>query len=638
MTPWHAQDPLSVRVCGADLQIRVDPADPRARPDEATVRLLRLLQWAADGEPDPAASPGLGSVRSLLRRPGVEFGGLQIAQGDHPALDPFVEHFAPEEAPAPPPVAEDPPKDPTARHFEIKFVDEVGDPIDGIDIEFKYLGAPHKVTTDGSGVATFEGEEVSFATAGIIDSKAVRKKLAPRWQAPRDPVIPQEEEGAPVYVEALDDHFDPIRLVHNEPATVVITPRFACREVEASTFDFARTFPKRSCLQRLAEIAEELQQDDSQKCMIYGHTDKSGSDELNKRLSERRARVIFALLTHDAALWKGMWTGQNSDDGPYWFEAWGTLQLQHMLNSLNCFDDNGVELDEDGGYGSKTIQAVKRFQRGDYPAKPAEQKPLAETGMSGEATREEMFLAYAKLVTREPVDTARIAKIGEAPFMGCGEFNPLSLAAKDRESRRAVVFIFDPAAEPKAPPCKLKDTATCRANFGDEPEEAPFYRCEHYKKLAKCCTPVGGPDLAHDVIVRFHLPLLEANKLPEAFILESDDDPDDDVEDANFSQKQALASDAKASVPPNEADEDAPDNPDVSDENVDETAESICELHFTHVPDGANYRLRVEGVKDPYAVFHKTKFHAISELSGPTARQLFPAIAAVLAKPLPPML
>ncbi len=64
-----------------------------------------------------------------------------------------------------------------------------------------------------------------------------------------------------------------------------------------------------------------------------------------------------------------------------------------------------------------------------------------------------------------------------------------------------------------------------------------------------------------------------------------------------------------------------------------ETAESACELHFTHVPDGANYRLRVEGVSSPYAVFNKTKFHQISELSAPTSRQLFPAIAEHLANP-----
>jgi outer membrane protein OmpA-like peptidoglycan-associated protein len=637
--PFGAES-WSVRVFGTELQIGLGaPSAGRGR------ELLPLLRWAV-ADRDRDAMRAVESIASALgpmnfMSPSEAWDRIELAARDgvlgitevrHPELDPY--EGPPPSDPPPPAVSPDSPTQATPRHFEIRFVDEVGDPIDEIEIRFLYLGAPHSATTDASGVATFEGDEVSFATATVVDTKALRAKLAPRWKEPREPQIPAATDEAPVYVETLDDHFDPVRLEHNVPATVVITPRFACRELTATTFDFARSFPKRAGLQTLTTIAQELQQDDGQKCLIYGHTDTSGGEELNKRLSERRARAIFALLTHDAALWESMWTGKNTDDWPHWFESWGTLQMQHMLNSLQCFDDANVELDEDGQYGSSTVAAVKRFQRGDYPAKPAEQAPLPETGASGQATREQMFLAYAKLVTRQPVDTARISKIGDAPFMGCGEFNPLSLTAKDRESRRVVIFIFDPAAEPTDAPCKLKDTSPCRANFVDPPpteaDGPPFYRCAHFRKLAHCCTPMGGPDLAHDVIVRFHLPVVEANSLPEEFVLESDDDPDDDVEDANFEQRQALATDAKASVPPNE-DENADDeNVDTSDENVDETAESLSELHFTHVPDGARYRLRVEGVDPPYAVFTKIPFHDISELSAPQDRMLFPGVIAIL--------
>ncbi len=530
-----------------------------------------------------------------------------------------------------PPVVE--PLPPPTTWFSIVVVDEVGDPIDGVDLQFEVLGETHKLVTDGNGRARKGGLEGASALVTLLSVARVRDKLKPRWKTPRTPKLPVHTDEAPVELEVLDAHFDPVRLRRELETTLVIMPRFACREIAATTFDFGRSFVRREGIVPMAGIAEELHQDDGQLAWVFGHTDLSGPDNLNKRLSERRAEAVFAVLTHDVARWAALWKGEPK--GSPWSESWGTREVQHMLNALSCPDDAGNPLGEDGDNGSKTKQAVRRFKRKDYQAVPAEQADLPDTSTIDDPFREQLFLAYAKLVGREPVDPARIATIGSAPFMGCGEYNPLSLSVKDRESRRAVIFVFDPAAQPQAPPCVLGSVAACTPQLSpvaQEGSEGPYYRCEFYKKIASCCFSAGGADLTHDVIVRFFMDLKTANALGHAFVLEAEDMPDDDGTTPPFTQTQSLKQHAREVVAAGtpSADPQTPDAP------PDPAASPMVELHFTHVPDAAKYRLRVEGVAEPYTVFNATAFHMISELSRSLDVERMPRLWAILNAPPPP--
>jgi len=534
------------------------------------------------------------------------------------------------------PFADDPdPPTPTTTWFSIVVVDDVGDPIEGVELEFTVLGETQNVTTDGGGRARLDGMEGGTALVSVRSTRRVREILTPRWATPRTPVIPESTEAMPVHVERLDDHFDPVRLDREVEAKLVILPRFRCREITATTFDFGRSFFRREGIPVLANLAEELQQDDGQVAWIFGHTDIAGGDLLNKRLSERRAKAIFAVLTHDFAKWDEMWRG-TVNESP-WSERWGTREVQHMLNSLHCPDDNGEPLGEDGDLGSKTRQAIKRFQRKDYPDVPDEQADLPDNGNVDAATREQLFLAYAKLVARDPVETARIAQIGSAAFMGCGEFNPLSLSAHDRESRRAVIFVFDPAAQPQSPPCQLGTVGPCNGNLADPPPDpegtGPFYRCSFYQSIATCCPAAGGADLAHDVIVRFFMNLQTANGLPHKFVLEAEDMPDDDDTTPPFTQERTLESDARVVVPEGAA----PEGDDAGGAPPAPSGEpNMVELHFTHVPDAAKYRLRADNVSAPHTVFDHRAFHMISELSASLDVQRMPRLWAIIHAPPPP--
>lgn len=526
------------------------------------------------------------------------------------------------------------PLPPATTWFSIRVVDDVGDPVDGLDLQFEVLGETKDLRTDGSGRARLDGMEGGSALVRVVSTSRLQQIMQPRWTTPRTPVIPADTADAPVVIERLDDHFDPVRVLREIETTLVILPRFSCREISASTFDFGRSFVRREGITAMSMIAEELQQEDGQLGWIFGHTDMAGPELLNKRLSERRAKAIFSVFTHDFAKWDEMWRG-TVNESP-WSERWGTREMQHMLNTLHCPDDAGKPVAEDGGLGSRTHQAVRRFKRKEYPDVPSEQGDLPDNATIDAGFREQLFLAYAKLIARDPVDPARIAPVGAAAFMGCGEYNPLSLTAHDRESRRTVVFVFDPAAQPQSPPCVIGQVGPCQGQL-DPPFDAdapgPFYRCRFYQSIASCCQSAGGADLAHDVIVRFFMNLQASGSFAHRFILEAQDEAADDDPTPSFAQEHALGADARAVV----EDGAAPEGDDAGGAPpAPASGPEMVELHFTHVPDAARYRLRVEGVSSPYTVFSFTPFHGISELSRALDVIRIPRLLAIINAPPPP--
>jgi hypothetical protein len=214
-----------------------------------------------------------------------------------------------------------------------------------------------------------------------------------------------------------------------------------------------------------------------------------------------------------------------------------------------------------------------------------------------------MFLAYAKRVTRIPVPKDRFVEANGTPFVGCGEFNPLSVAAKDAESRRAVVMVFDGAAGPARPlPCKLGSVAPCREVCSvpssiPRGDGKPPYRCSVYRELSEKCPCQPGVDLSHDLVVRLFMSAQRANGLPHKLILESDDE--------TIKRTQVLASDARA------------------------TDDQLAELHFEHIPDWHSYRLRSIGGTPAHTVFDFTPFEKLHEL--PAEDKLEPQVPAWFA-------
>jgi outer membrane protein OmpA-like peptidoglycan-associated protein len=474
--------------------------------------------------------------------------------------------------------------------YSVTVVDEVGAAVDGIDVTLTIGGRPMVIPTDASGkVRVDEVDASGTATATLKSLKQVRAKMKSRWKDPREPRIPT---GTDVAIRELGSKVDGVSVPEATAITIVLTPFFECREINGAHFDFGRSFVRSSAIAHLADIAEALGGSDELRGMIFGHTDLSGPEALNKELSERRAKAIHALLTHDADAWEELFSG--TADGPQWKEKWDVEEVQHMLNALGVTDDGAQPLDEDGVRGPSTKQALHRFQRGDYPDKPAEQGPLPESDLLGVHGRRALFLAYAKRISRQPIDAARFSKVGNGAFMGCGEFNPLSISRRDAESRRTVVFLFAPAAEPQGLPCKLRALGPCQANSGPlasapPPDGKPPYRCKIYQKVAKRCPCQGGVDLSHDLLVRVPVPLSKANDLPHVFLIDSDD--------GTVHIEKKVSADARA------------------------LGDASCEIHFTGLPETHSYRLTYDDGGVTSLLFDFTPYEELPDvvLPGPLA-------------------
>ena len=621
-TDWLFRDHFG-RTWRAWLASPAGPAEEtRALPGRGEARKLEALAYFALGSGgsarDQVAAALLEMYEAVGGRGAQALGDGGAFGGSHAAIAPAVERevvetlsrairlgrlrleeHEPHEAvmsvrqaaaPAPPP----PPVPVTSAQgntwFELRVLDEVGDPLDGLTIRFSFSGQTRTVTTNGAGVARLDGVTGGFASATVAKRSELRAALKPRWATPRPQNVPK---GPDITVRPFDDELAPVNLKSEVRGTLVITPYFRCSEIPGAHFAFARSFPTREALQQLSEIAEDLMAKDEsgapldRKALVFGHTDRSGSEELNKELSERRAKAIYALFTHDDAAWEELFS--NTKPGKYWNEKWDVWEVQHMLNALACGDAKGTPLAETGIRDARTIEAIHRFQSGDYPDKPAEQAPLPASSTLGKPGRKELFLAYAKRVSRDPVPKDSLVDVDGHKFMGCGEFNPLSLAAKDAESRRAIVMVFDGVSAPSKPlPCRIGSIKPCKGVCSPPSETPPAdgkapYRCSVYKELAERCPCQAGPDLSHDLLVRFFMNEKAADQLPHVFVLESDD--------ATITRTQTLSADARA------------------------TDDQRAELHFEHVPDWHSYRLRAQGSNPAHTVFDYTPFEKLHTLS-----------------------
>ena len=463
---------------------------PRTSESVALVLALfeRLTGRELARELQRAVSPG--ALLSMWRSD-IEATLVRAAERGAVRFDEIAdEHHLLAEAEAPRTIRTPPPVADVLSSFSLLLVDEVGAPIDGIDIAFG-VGVERKlVTTNGSGIARLDGVELGVLSAAVAKPETLRDKLKPRWAKARRPNVPK---GPDVFVEQIDHAATSLSLEAEKQATLAITPLFRCNEIAGMHFAFARSFVLASAIDPLSLVADAIVEDENRRAMIFGHSDASGTEDENKALSEQRAKAIHAILTHDTGAWEDLWTGSE----------WGTREAQHLLNAFAVLDDDGDALVEDGVIGPCTKAALSRFQRGEYPNPRAARGPLSESGEVDAATREEFLLSFGDRVTTDPIPADRFTPIGGTPFMGCGEFNPLSEHACDAASRRTVVFVLDAAAAPQSLPCQLGSCGPCRgAGSVDSPPPEPGpddkplpYRCQIYRDVAKTCPCVEGEEL-----------------------------------------------------------------------------------------------------------------------------------------------
>jgi outer membrane protein OmpA-like peptidoglycan-associated protein len=224
------------------LWLRVTRLAPRRPADQAERRqALQELRWGVEsGEPAHLdvicqvlelldGGPTLRSSRTDLRgnaltatqvrslEEALALGLLQVQWEDLHSLTERDRVELPELPPLPPAVG----RTPNTRSFEVRFVDEVGRGISGIDAEFTADGAQTR-GTNAAGIALLEGVESSSANVSILDPEALGRVLDPRWESFRRGAPPKESNTREAVF--LGEPLGPFDLKAEVTNTIVIRP------------------------------------------------------------------------------------------------------------------------------------------------------------------------------------------------------------------------------------------------------------------------------------------------------------------------------------------------------------------------------------------------------------------------------
>ncbi len=255
----------------------------------------------------------------------------------------------------------------------------------------------------------------------------------------------------------------------------------ACWRINDSRFEFNSSFGGAAAADELAMLARLRDPKDANGALmsVFGHADPVGADDYNKRLSDRRATAIYALLTRSTDLWEDLFLNSQGTD------HWGRRSIKRMLIALG-YAPGPLDLDTDD-YDS----AVKQFQQA---------AGLSVDGMVGPNTRKALFTQYMDAVCVDasgaPFSYDASAFLGKGQSdgkgdrQGCSDFNPILVfsqddsdafdAAEDKTkrnaanapNRRVVIYLFpaDTVVDPSDWPCpKTGESGDgCKSQFWDD--------------------------------------------------------------------------------------------------------------------------------------------------------------------------
>lgn len=216
--------------------------------------------------------------------------------------------------------------------------------------------------------------------------------------------------------------------------TITLRPGAIIATAFVVHFRFDNAFVEPCMAEVLEQVAQYAGTHSDEKLLIVGHTDKTGSNQYNQSLSERRARSVYAYLTFGrdaatAATSEAEWNTlrQQATGGlPQIKDTWGTRQYQYMLQDLNFYPGN-----IDGDHGPITSDGVRSFRttKGLPPGTTVDDsvwKALIHDYMAKRslAVLERQFLPNAKDGCNS----------GVLKWLGCGEESPLPLPQPPTEN------------------------------------------------------------------------------------------------------------------------------------------------------------------------------------------------------------
>jgi hypothetical protein len=126
-----------------------------------------------------------------------------------------------------------PPKERIKTWFEVLVVDEVGEPVGGIELDFAAGSASGRTPTDRSGKARVENADVHSGSVRLANVRAVLDLMEPRWSSPRTGTSPR---GGNVVETVVAEPARKVALESEEPRTIVLRPAQPGYGIESVTF------------------------------------------------------------------------------------------------------------------------------------------------------------------------------------------------------------------------------------------------------------------------------------------------------------------------------------------------------------------------------------------------------------------
>lgn len=308
--------------------------------------------------------------------------------------------------------------------FEVTVVDELGEPVEGLELEF---AAGEKVLakqTDARGVARLFKPGATVVNLTLPDHDELEPLLAPRWAEARGGtrILPSNEV---LTLFVRDGMQTTTPLEAGAPMVISLQPSVERARLVRFFFDPNKTFILPDLPGARNTLLELYQRHTPSKLLIVGHTDRSGDQAYNDQLSLERAETLLAYLRDDVDAWLEWY-----DSGVPKKKRWGSAEDLAMLGAL----PDGGEAPEPGE------TPVFRFQR---------TRGLKVDGIAGPETRRALVTEFLAL------DEATLPAEIEATVHGAGEHFPDTGAtdgAREPDDRRAELFFFDADLGIQPPP------------------------------------------------------------------------------------------------------------------------------------------------------------------------------------------
>lgn len=411
-------------------------ADERDKADPAALVEVRLEAWLRDpvtrralleifaalyGHAPPAGR-GLddSDLRLIVARLADALHGGQLVAV--PLARPRASVGKRKSQPPPEPKKSEPPPPDRKTWFEVRVIDEVGEPVAGLDIFFGHGSTRDRRTTDGDGVARLDDVDASFASATPADLSAARDLMKPRWDTVRGkPPIEVTAEVPAWYLRGAGPR---VELHEQQRRTVSLRPSVTQARLIGGFFETSKCFLLPGGVDGVRGLVRAYDQRKGAELLVVGHTDTAGEPDYNDPLAQERAEATAAYLTDDVEGWYRWY-----DAGVPADKRWGAGEDGHMLDAL-----------PDAGERPANESRVRWFQR---------TRGLAVDGVAGSETRHALIGEYMALDGTTLPDGISLVT------HGCGENFPRDDTGDgqaDPDNRRIEVFFFEDRGGVQPPP------------------------------------------------------------------------------------------------------------------------------------------------------------------------------------------